>query len=507
MTDVETTASFELVIRISAAEETLVVFVRPAPGLTVAGLIDELLVKLNLAGDASTWVLLQDATTLRREDDIEQAIAAAGVRIVRDQPIHLRLESIESSHEEVPECGDNADTLSGDGVCFFGEASDECYELGADAAAEDVRRATVRYYSRMRPERVYPLLVIITSQFVETVRKSGTDQRSSEEFTVRTDAPIEIEPILPGCDCYPPRITALLESDDATFSFRVVPSAVGRLEGASIIVRQGYVKLASVDLDVRVIPHTHALVSGFMTFALPAASTVMQRLGLDFAPHPDQGFNAYLSVAHLLFDCLTPLWLTACLGGVTTAIWWLGRPRVRDVFYDVETITPDEKLQRLRIELTNGVPGAQKELERFVGMYPANFPARLMKARHEVRADRTSAALEDYLEAFALGTAATADYEAAYRLSRKEGTPADVLQVLERAYAALGRNSMPPRLLYNLACFRALAGDDEAAMQALSDAFAFGYSNVGRVMSDADLRSLRQRADFKALIAKATAVG
>src|SRR5437764_9150477 len=45
-------------------------------------------------------------------------------------------------------------------------------------------RATVRYYSRMNPQRVYPLLVLITRDLVERVRKKHIDQRTSAPFAV-----------------------------------------------------------------------------------------------------------------------------------------------------------------------------------------------------------------------------------------------------------------------------------------------------------------------------------
>jgi hypothetical protein len=529
------TTSLELVVCVKFAAKDIVVFIVPFTSLTVARLIDDLLQSLGIPGNSSHWELRHHAVTLPPGNGIAAAISAAGLEIALGQSIHLQLlprssisevdallhapdhaTSLEplaatapaASDELAPACG-NADlaAFSLEDSLEHGEGNDG--ELAPSIAADHeyrtdtIRRATVRYYSRMRPDRVYPLLVIVTNRFVETARMANATQRSSEKFTARDDVPIEIEPVLPGCDCYPPRIVTLLEPADTEFRFRIVPSAIGQLDGATIFIRQRHLVIARIDLDVRVTTGTSVAVSGILTFALPAMSTITEKVGLNFAQNPDTGVNAYLAAAHLLFDCLTPLGLTACLGSVTTALWWLCRPRVGDAFHDVETITPEEKLQRLSSRLASNAPGVRKELEEFIDAYPENFPARLMRARHSIQIGRDTDALEDFTKAFSLGPATAADCEIAYQLARKSGRPSDARRVLELAYSALDSDAMPPRLIYNLACFRALAGDENEAMQALSTAFTSGYPNIGRAMSDADLSALRHREDFQALIAKA----
>ena len=54
---------------------------------------------------------------------------------------------------------------------------------------DDQRRATVRYYSRMNPERLYPLLVLITRDMVERVEKRRVEQTSSGPFKVKARLP------------------------------------------------------------------------------------------------------------------------------------------------------------------------------------------------------------------------------------------------------------------------------------------------------------------------------
>lgn len=59
-----------------------------------------------------------------------------------------------------------------------------------------------------------------------------------------------------------------------------------------------------------------------------------------------------------------------------------------------------------------------------------------------------------------------------------------------------------PIVWYNLACARARTGEADAAMAALESAVAHGWGDADQTLADADLASLRQRADFQALIAR-----
>src|SRR5205823_7692293 len=60
------------------------------------------------------------------------------------------------------------------------------------------RHATVRYYSQMNPQRVYPLLVILSKQELQEIRKKHVKQAASGPLRVAKKQPLEIEPLLPG---------------------------------------------------------------------------------------------------------------------------------------------------------------------------------------------------------------------------------------------------------------------------------------------------------------------
>jgi len=247
---------------------------------------------------------------------------------------------------KLPECG----RYQNKGIVEFnkgvkGLEDEEAAPLdkpSTNAKKSTIRRATVRYYNRMNPERIYPLLVMITRDMVEKVHKKHTDQRTSTPFAVDVDTPVEIEPVLPGCDCYPPKMLTRLDEGDKTLTFRVAPRVMGRVEGAVVSIRQDHGSLAEVELDVKVVKRTLAAACGAATFLLPGLSAVMKHFGLDFETQKGQGFNLYLSVARLMFDNVSPMALTALLGVATALLWWLTRPRTRDVFWDVEKVSSEK---------------------------------------------------------------------------------------------------------------------------------------------------------------------
>jgi dienelactone hydrolase len=65
---------------------------------------------------------------------------------------------------------------------------------------------------------------------------------------------------------------------------------------------------------------------------------------------------------------------------------------------------------------------------------------------------------------------------------------------------ALAINESSPVAWYNLACCRALLRRQAAAVEALERAVELGFDNAELLSSDPDLDSLRDRADFKALL-------
>jgi hypothetical protein len=190
-----------------------------------------------------------------------------------------------------------------------------------------IRHATVRYYNRMNPEQVYPLLVAITKNAIQAITKEPLDQRS-RSFKVTVSAVVEIEPILPGCDCYPPKQSVRISEGDQKATFHVVPKVRGAVLGARVEVRcQGSV-LTTVPLELRVVSKAPATVLCVSTLALPFAVAVLKLFNIDF--------EATLQVL-----------VGAVFLAATGTTYVLARPRKRDAFWDLTPVAIP-RMQRLR---------------------------------------------------------------------------------------------------------------------------------------------------------------
>jgi len=202
------------------------------------------------------------------------------------------------------------------------------------------RRATVRYYSRMNPDRVFPLLVMLTREEVEKVVKQHVEQTATGPLTLAKDVPLEIEPVLPGCQCHPPKVSCRVGDANDVFTFYVVPHVLGDITGARVLIRQDHASIAEIKLEMRVVQRTLVVASGLSTFLVPAASAAMNHFGLDFKPK--DGSSPYLAALNFLFGEVPPVVLTGVLALVTLGLYWYTRPKGRDVFFDISTKPPTD---------------------------------------------------------------------------------------------------------------------------------------------------------------------
>lgn len=340
--------------------------------------------------------------------------------------------------------------------------------LPSPARSLQTRRATVRYYSRMNPDRLYPFLLVLSREMVAEIKKKHVAQHGSQAFGVAEDLPIKVEPILPGCDCYPPKIITRLEATDQTLTFRVVPRVLGRIEGAAVVVQQAHATLARIDLEVKVVKRTWVVIWGLITFLLPMLSTALHYFGLDFSSS-GQGFNLYLSLAQLLFSVVSPLWLTLALAAVTSLAFWYTRPRGRDIFWDVQTDSLAEQL-----------------LQSGTWLYK--------------QGDHLGA-LRSFLQAFRLGAALANHYEDASLVATHLGQNRVALNILQTAEEVLTPQGLTPDLLFIKACNHARLGNHDAAMECLSHALRKGFHNFESLHGHPDLNPLRSRPDFQNLLA------
>jgi hypothetical protein len=197
------------------------------------------------------------------------------------------------------------------------------------------RRATVRYYNRMNPQRVYPLLVVIAKTGFEPILQEDVAQRESKPFRAAEGSLVEVEPILPGCQCYPAKEHVRITSGEVRANFSIVPQVLGDVTGARIVLRQDGRVLSEVPLEMRVVTKLMVAVMGVATVVLPLLTSLLKHLRLDFDSQLKDDFHIYATIAQFAFNALTPEVLTALLLTATVmAYFWL-RPRERDLFWDL----------------------------------------------------------------------------------------------------------------------------------------------------------------------------
>lgn len=214
------------------------------------------------------------------------------------------------------------------------------------AAQEDVvsetvqRRGTVRYYSRMNPERMFPFLVILSEETIQQVVKRHVEQQQSQQFEVALRSVVEIEPIVPGCSCYPPKDLVTIVPGRTQSTFWVVPHVLGSIQHARVVIRQDGNVLAEVPLQIKVVKQTAALVMGLLSLGMPYLSMAMKHMRLDFESQKQEGFPIFAWLGQALFEQLTPGILGAGLLLLTGFLYLLMRPRRRDVFWDITPADP-----------------------------------------------------------------------------------------------------------------------------------------------------------------------
>ena len=214
-------------------------------------------------------------------------------------------------------------------------------ERAADATVEraprrTARRATVRYYNRMNPDRMFPLLVILSAEEVAEIVKAKVKQTQSAAFEVDEGSAVEVEPVLPGCDCYPPRHALAVDANGATSAtIWVVPRVLGRVHGARVVIRQGTTVLAEVPLEVKVSKQTLAVACGLLSLAAPYLTMGLKSLQLDYASQKADGFPLYQRAGSWIAENLRPEWLGLGFLGLAVLLYLWMRPRRRDVFWDV----------------------------------------------------------------------------------------------------------------------------------------------------------------------------
>jgi len=545
--------SLSLLIRVEPNGPTVIALEGDWSERSVAAVIAEVIARLGLTGDASGWTLEHLGSTLASESllgDVLRNLEGTVELVIRAKPTDVysspsmpppasapypqappsvpypapggSAERVRSTPQRQPKLAQEESAFDSN---EDEEADESTSETLADSAASqtrpldeeeqsqpgmarskkrsrsETRRATVRHFSRMNPEMLYPLLVIFSKDMIEQVIKKHTSQRSSQEFSVNVEETIEVEPVLPGCDCYPPRMTTRLTADTQTLTFRVAPRVLGKLDGACVLVRQGSAQLAEIALDIKVSRKLWVVVSGMFTLALPLLSALLKHFGVDFEARESQGSNLYIAGVQFLMETISPLTLTFLLAAVTASIWWMTGPRRKDVFWHIQSISAARRLEQI-----NGIADADparaiRELEDLIAAAPEEQKAHLRLAELHYENEDYEAALKHFGDGFQLGTAGAKHYAAAALAASRLGQTTMALQILVQAEKRLPPKAMTATMIYNMACYRARLGQLNDAMICLTRAIGAGFRKCDTLKNDADLDPLRGRHDFESLLA------
>ena len=367
--------------------------------------------------------------------------------------------------------------------------------------ANVMRQATVRYYHRMNPERLFPLLVVISKRAIEEAIKKNVAQKQSRQFQVVLDSVVEIEPILPGCDCYPPREQVAIGRGEVTAKFYVVPQVIGRLMHARVVVRQEGQVLAEVPLEVHVVKQGLTVLMGGLSLVLPFVSMVLKHFHLDFESQLANGFDLYAVPFQLALRSLSPGGLAALLLLLTAASFLWLRPRKRDVFWDIRPIEPD---RATKADKPTNRPLRSQGSKAPETVRPGDTPGRqdalFASAENCYLRKDFAAALRFYESGLVLRPAPAVIYHHASLTAHYLGNTGRALTILEDAAARLPRNRMKGAMWFNMGCFAARLNRPVDAVGFLNRAIDAGYTNLDKYRGDPDLDRLRWRPDFKRLL-------
>jgi tetratricopeptide (TPR) repeat protein len=396
----------------------------------------------------------------------------------------------------------------------------------AGAARPVERRATVRYYHRMNPQRTFPLLVILSPHQIEAVVQRGVRQAQSQAFRVEQGSLVEIEPVLPGCACFPPREQVRVGAGEVSVTFWVVPQVLGRVMQARVVVRQEGDTLAEVPLEMAVVEQSLTRLVGALSLVLPFVLFILKQYGLDYDSQKEQDFSLYAEIARWLLARLTPEVLTGLLLAATVGLYFWLRPRRRDVFWDVKTREPaavptpapeeprreaaaapkpkpEDLLERAKAAFARG---EEREGERLLGELlaarPLDTAGLLLLAEQREKAGKHATAVVLYERALATGRCEARAYFRASLAAHLSGDTARALGILEEAETDLPPEQMRGPMWYNRGCFAARLGRFPEALRCLNRAVDAGFDDLDKFRADPDLEPLRWHAGFRRLLAE-----
>jgi Flp pilus assembly protein TadD len=358
------------------------------------------------------------------------------------------------------------------------------------------RHATVRYYRRMNPHRLYPLLIVLSRQQVQEIREWTIASAQEQGLQLSADALMDVEPVLPGCTCYPPRQQIPVDAEIVQARFQVMPGATGTLNDARIILRQEGQVVAEVGLDITVRPLWPVVVLGLVLLGAACALYLLPKY--TETPSGAEG-TGFFGLTQALFALQLAV-LFGLVGGIA-ALGWAG---VR-----IGMVANVEVAPSLRSRFRRAVQAFQSgrseegltQLQTLLQEHPG-CRAGWLYAGHWYFQNRRYEEAHRHFTNGLVGPADARLYAEGASAAARLGRHDQALGWLEQGLQEEATPQVRRLMLFNAGCYACRLGRQEEALRYLEQAVAAGLTTARTYREEPDLAALREHPDFQKLLTR-----
>jgi hypothetical protein len=162
----------------------------------------------------------------------------------------------------------------------------------------------------------------------------------------------------------------------------------------------------------------------------------------------------------------------------------------------------DDDLRRIVALKDSDAEAAAAKLLELLTAHPEYKAAWLQYAHWHFETEDYEAASEGFEKALALGTAKSPDYVRAALSASRLGRYRQALDMLHGAEKALPPGQVDGVVFFNMGCYHARLGQLDEVVPCLRRAVAAGCRSLESFLQDEDLAPVRNRPDFKKLVAE-----
>jgi len=356
--------------------------------------------------------------------------------------------------------------------------------------------ATVRYYRRMALHAAHALRIT----FVPSLEPPAGTKKLATGGTA-----FEVEPSIPGCNCFPSSAAVNDGAGKQTIEFRIVPTLAGRMPDAKVLLRHGGVTVSAVPVQMRATrrPLWQVLL------ALAAFAPLVVVVGdLALRAEPIHPFGVADPIVWLLRGVsawTSPTLLVLAFVTLAAIAYFRGRSPRSSEHWNLFMRGPHDRLRDVQRLMMTDLAAAGDAMERLLREHPVFQAAWLYDGECQYRLADYEKGLTSFRTALKLGKASARSYVMAARCAAETGDNERAVWILRDGLVAILSGPNRRAMHYNVACCQARLGRTSEALTALEDAVREGYDNVDRLRDDPDLKPLRSLPRFAGVLAEAAA--